>query len=213
MKASLTTLVAIALLGGTSCVLAASSVDLTVNGSITPSACVPTLSQDGTVDYGKIAAKELLVNTSTKLAPATLQLSVNCEAATLFALNGKDNRLGSAHYSALTSYYGLGLINGNEKLGSYSIDLLNPVSEVVVYPLFSFDKGQSWLMNASGSYMGHPYWNAFSDTRGVGPHFPTALRNVTVDLTITAHIAPARTLTLTEEVPLDGSASLDLLYL
>ncbi|WP_419794639.1 DUF1120 domain-containing protein [Pseudomonas palleroniana] len=212
MKASFAALAGSVLLVTCPWALAASSVDLTVKGSITPSACVPTLSQDGTVDYGKIASKDLLVDNSTKLTPVTLQLNVSCEAATLFALNGKDNRLGSAHFF-LDHNYGLGLINGNEKLGSYSIDLLNPVSEVAVYPLFSSDQGQSWLMNSSGSYMGHRYWNAFSDTLGSGPHFPTALRSVTVDLSITTHIAPTRTLTLNEEVPLDGSASLDVLYL
>ncbi|MBD9457212.1 DUF1120 domain-containing protein [Pseudomonas sp. PDM05] len=213
MKALSTTLLAATLLGLTPCVLAASGVDLTLKGSITPSACVPTLTQDGTVDYGKIAAKELSMNSSTELPPANLQLSVNCEAPTLFALNGKDNRFGTAHYSALNWAYGLGLINGTEKLGSYGIDVLNPVSDVVLYPLFSFNNGQSWLMNPSGSYMSHSALNAFTDIPGSGPHFPAALRNITVDLRISTDIAPARTLTLTEEVPLDGSASLDLLYL
>ena len=192
----------------TSGVQAASSVDLSVTGAITPGACLPDLSEDGIVDFGKIPAKDLNVNLSTELPMVTLKLSVNCEGKTLFALNGRDNRRGSAHFS-LSSNYGLGLINGDQKLGSYGIGVFNPVADTPVYPLFSSDHGKTWLVNSSGSYMGHDYWNGF----GLEMDTPIALQNVTVDLRIRTYIAPARTLTLTEEVPLDGSATLDVVYL
>ncbi|WP_330220783.1 DUF1120 domain-containing protein [Pseudomonas frederiksbergensis] len=45
--------------------LAASSTDLTVTGTITPSACTPSLSGNGVVDYGKISARDLNQDTST----------------------------------------------------------------------------------------------------------------------------------------------------
>ncbi|NVZ22930.1 DUF1120 domain-containing protein [Pseudomonas costantinii] len=195
------------LLACTSAAQAASSVDLSVTGVITPSACAPSLSEGGRVDFGKISAKDLALYRTTELPPVTLKLSVNCEARTLFALNGRDNRQGSAHYFQ-PLYYGLGLVNGNQKLGSYEIGVFNPVSDVPVVPLLSFDHGQTWLMNSFGSYMGHDYWNAFGDSLT-----PKALQNVTVDLRISTSIAPARNLTLTDEVPLDGSATLDVVYL
>ncbi|MGB3123035.1 MAG: DUF1120 domain-containing protein [Pseudomonas sp.] len=207
MKDSLAALTGALLVAHCAAALAASSVDLSVTGAITPSACVPSLSEGGQVDFGKLAAKDLAVDRSTELPPVSLQLSVNCEAQTLFALNARDNRLGSAHFF-LSGNYGLGLINGGEKLGSYGIGVFNPVADTPVQPLFSFDHGETWLVNSSGSYMGHDYWNAFGDSPT-----PKALRNVTVELRISAYIAPARTLTLTEEVPLDGSATLDVVYL
>ncbi|WP_395609037.1 DUF1120 domain-containing protein [Pseudomonas sp. B22129] len=187
---------------------AASSVDVSLKGAITPSACNPSLSDGGQVDYGKIAAKDLSPTGTTVLPPVTLELNVDCEAATLFALNGRDNRLGSSYFSALDHLYGLGLVNGNEKLGGYQIGVFNPVADEPVVPLFSFDDGKTWLVNSSGSYMGHPYLNAFGDSPT-----PKALRNVKVELRIATEIAPVRNLTLTEEVPLDGSATLDLIYL
>ncbi|MFE4459165.1 DUF1120 domain-containing protein [Nocardia tengchongensis] len=52
----------------------ASSVDLTVTGIITPSACTPTLTNGGIVDYGKTSARYS-------------QLTVTCDAATLMALD------------------------------------------------------------------------------------------------------------------------------
>lgn len=207
MKASLIVLASAVFIANGPLALAASSTDLTVKGSITPSACVPAMSQDGIVEYGKIPAKDLLIDRATFLPPVTLQLKVTCAAQTLFALNTRDNRLGTAHVSQ-PYYYGLGLINGNQKLGKYEIGVFNPVADTLVYPLFSFDYGTTWIVNSFGSYMGHDYWNAFGDTPT-----PKALSSVTVDLRIATSIAPARGLTLAGEVPLDGSATLDVVYL
>lgn len=208
MKNSLAALAGILLIAHGTTALAASTVDLSLKGAITPSACTPSLSDGGVVDYGKIAAKDLSPTGTTLLRSFTLKLSVDCEAQTLFALNGRDNRLGSSYFGALDHMYGLGLVNDNEKLGAYKIDVLNPLADEPVVPLFSFDNGKTWLVNSSGSYMGHPYLNAFGNSPT-----PKALRSVTVDLRISAEIAPVRQLTLTEEVPIDGSATLDVMYL
>ncbi len=209
MKPAFFACAAACLMTCTSALQAASSIDLSVTGVITPSACTPNLSDGGKVDFGKIAAKDLSVDRPTELPDVTLKLSVNCDAETLFALHGRDNRRGSSIYSALSEYYGLGLINGDQKLGAYRIGVYNPVADTAVYPLFSFDYGKTWLVNSSGSYMGHEYWNAF----GLVMDTPIALKNVTVDLLIATTIAPARDLTLTQEVPLDGSATVDVVYL
>lgn len=208
MKDSLAALAGTLLIAHATMALAASTVDLSVKGAITPSACAPSLSDGGEVNYGKIAARDLAVDRTTLLPSVTLQLIVDCEAQTLFALNARDNRLGSSYFSALSHMYGLGLNNGTEKLGGFQIGVFNPVADEPVYPLFSFDNGNTWIVNSSGSYMGHPYLNAFGDTPT-----PKALRRVTVDLQIATEIAPARTLTLLEDVPLDGSATLDVVYL
>ena len=80
--------------------VAASSVDLTVKGLITPSACTPALSNSGSVDYGKISAKDLKLDNPTFLVMQALQLTVTCDAATLMALDANDNRAGSVRISA-----------------------------------------------------------------------------------------------------------------
>lgn len=187
--------------------LAASSVDLNVKGSITPSACVHSLSDDGSVDFGKLPAKDLKVDISTQLPPVTLKLNITCEAPTLFALYGRDNRLGSAHFT-LPHNYGLGLINGDQKLGSYGIGVFDPVADTPVSPLLSYDNGDTWLVNSSGSYMATNALNAFGDSPT-----PKALQNLAVDLRIIALIAASKNLDLTSEVPLDGSATIELRYL
>lgn len=122
MNTVLKSLTAATLLLGSAHVLAASSVDLTVKGLITPSACTPTLSNGGAVDYGKISAKDLKVDQQTFLDSQTVQFTVTCDAATLMAMEAKDNREGSdANNDEME--FGLGLINGTEKLGGMELRL------------------------------------------------------------------------------------------
>ncbi|MDQ0650573.1 DUF1120 domain-containing protein [Pseudomonas cedrina] len=193
--------------------LAASSVDLTVTGLIVPSACTPTLSQGGVVDYGRLAAKDLNADSSTWLAPVTLQLSVNCNGPTLFALRGRDNRAGTAHLDNYEHGYGLGLINGDQRLGTYLLSVRKPVSAgVTLHPLMSLDAGQSWWQLPEGTWLSALQMTAFGNDES-GQAAPVALQNVTSELSVDTAIAPTSSLTLTEEVALDGSATAELFYL
>lgn len=191
---------------------AASSVDLTVSGLITPSACTPTLSNDGAVDYGKIAARDLSAEESTWLPKIVLQLRVNCDAPTLFALRGTDNRRGTAHKD--DGYgYGLGLINGDQKLGTYLLVLRNPFSETaVIHTLMSLNNGDTWWDFPDGTWLVAHQLAAFGNSDS-GNAAPIALQSVSVDLEIATSIAPSNELNLTQQVPLDGSATADLFYL
>ncbi|ONH55212.1 Protein of unknown function [Pseudomonas cedrina] len=191
---------------------AASSVDLTVTGLIVPSACTPTLSQGGVVDYGRLAAKDLNADSSTWMPTVTLRLSVNCSGPTLFALRGRDNREGTAHNDD-DEKYGLGLINGNQRLGSYLLTVHAPVSAgLTLYTLMSLDDGQSWWQFPDGTWLSPAQMTAFGNAESGRPA-PVALQTVTSELRVDTAIAPASGLTLTEEVALDGSATVDLFYL
>lgn len=197
---------------GTPAAFAASNTDLNVAGSITPSACTPTLDAAGVIDFGKIPAKDLVADVETSLPATTLQLRVNCAAPTLFALRGQDNRAGTAHQN--DGYgYGLGLNNGDEKVGTYLLTVRNPVSDSAqVIPLISTNNGELWLGFPLGVWLtGHTLAAFGNEDSGVTA--PVALTTVTADLFVETRIAPANGLTLDREVPLDGSATLELLYL
>lgn len=205
MKPRLPLLSGALLLTMTSSAFAASSVDLTVKGLITPSACTPNL--PGAVDYGKVAAKDLNLDSHTWLEDQTLQLSVNCEAATLFAIKPIDNRAGSSTFGA----YGLGVANGTEKLGGYQLMFSNPVAETpstLLYqyeqrpwaPLYPEDPLQDDMLVALGSR---------ADS-GWAPH---PVQNALMAITVRTAIAPANGLSLANEVALDGSATFEVLYL
>ncbi|MGY2400907.1 DUF1120 domain-containing protein [Pseudomonas sp. SDO5271_S396] len=204
---SLNALIATLLLTGTGTALAASSVDLTVRGLITPSACEPTLSGGGNVDVGKISAKDLNADKETSLARHTLQLTVTCDAATLMAIEPKDNRAGSTSYTD-DGTFGLGLVNGTEKLGYFDMTIESAVADGVdVRPITSQDSGLTWTPQR---YLLNNGITSVADSATVAP---VPLQSLVTELMVRPYIAPANSLTLTEEVPIDGSTTLTVKYL
>ena len=188
--------------------MAASSIDLSVKGSITPSACTPSLSSSGTVDYGKLSAKDLNADTITRLPPKFLELKVDCDAATLFALKGNDNRAGSASESAPNNF-GLGLINGDEKLGSFHLKFDSAVADDVPSRFItSYDGGTTWYPGPGGSM-----WVGAAVAVAYRSIAPMRVKVLTGKMEITSFIERTNRLTLTEEVPIDGSVALTVMYL
>ena len=211
MKTTFSLLISVLSLAVTTCAFAASSVDLTVKGLITPSACTPSLSQGGIADYGKIAAKDLRQNESTPLPITNLQFGVTCEAATRFALNAVDNRPGSG--TEASHSFGLGLINETEKLGNFVIILTHYVADnLSVTKLASRDNGATWDANSEDAIWMRGRLAAFGDDSS-GNWAPSAITKLSSDLIIQPYIAPSGELTLTQEQPIDGSATVELLYL
>ncbi|WP_223885393.1 DUF1120 domain-containing protein [Nocardia colli] len=184
----------------------ASSVDLSVTGMITPSACTPSLSNGGVVDYGKISAKDLNSDRETNLGDRTLQLSVTCEAASLYALQAVDQRASSA---TRADAFGLGRGEDARSWGWYAIALRNPVADgVPVQAIGSTDEGATWYHN--DLWMPGIQIAFASLTTG---NQPLRVRELTVDLGVRAVIAPTNNLTLTNDNPIDGSATLEIVYL
>ena len=210
MKLTLKALATALLISASAAAMAASSVDLSVKGVITPNACTPSLSGDGVVDYGKISAKDLNLTTSTALPFANLQLSITCDGNTLFAVKGTDNRAGSSSGDG-TRTYGMGLINGNQKLGFYTVNLMNPVADsVATKVLESLDNGTTWRDNWTG--MPPLSLAAFGDNSS-GSWLPIPITQVTADMNIWGYIARADSLDLSDEHPIDGSATFEVIYL
>ncbi|WP_443694652.1 DUF1120 domain-containing protein [Pseudomonas sp.] len=212
MKKSLAALTAAIALVGSGMTFAASTVELTVTGLITPSACTPTLSGSGKVDHGKIAAKDLNPTAPTILPTARLQLSVDCEAQTLFALRSTDNRPGSSMDGQGGSGYGLGLINNLQKIGIFWISLRDPVADnVAVEPIESLD-GVSWSAIDDVMWMSEKL-AAFGDGSTGQNRKPIPIKNVVTEMLIDTTIAAANNLDLSNEVLIDGSATIEVKYL
>ncbi|MBZ9781433.1 DUF1120 domain-containing protein [Pseudomonas sp. REP124] len=206
MKKYLAALSATALVSIAPHAMAASSADLAVTGSITPTACTPSLSGNGNVDYGKISSKDLSLDNNTELEQRTVFLTVNCDAATRFALQGIDNRLGSSN---TVSAFGLGKINGTQNLGRYMLGMASAVADgVAVQPIKSKDGQTDWH--------GHIFWMP-GDYASVASTAdltqPILVKDMDMELLIGTLIYPARGLDLTNEVNIDGSATLEMKYL
>lgn len=187
--------------------LAASSAQLVVQGSITPSACTPTLSDGGNIDHGKVTVKDLNADTPTALSFGVLSLEVTCEGPTFFALSTIDNRAGS---SALNSaHHGLGVINRGELVGNAAFGLMAPVADNrPVRTILSSDAGVTWRESIG---LGHRTLTAFAAMGG--PLQPIALTQLNAQVRVFTTIVPSNELTVTDEVPIDGDATVEMKYL
>lgn len=200
------TLLAAALLASAGNAVAASSVDLTVKGTITPSACKPSLSNGGVYDIGKLSAKDLNSETFTRLERHTMQFEVSCEAPTLIALESKDNRHGSEFQD--DGNFGLGLINGTEKLGSFAVVMPNATADgVPVRVIESMDGGSTWVL---GSTL---WYGSIASVTNASSITPLPVQKLNIDMNLRPLIAPTKDLTLTSEVPIDGSVTVTVRYL
>ncbi|MFB8003229.1 DUF1120 domain-containing protein [Nocardia sp. NPDC056000] len=182
------------------------SVDLTVTGLITPSACTPSLSSGGVVEFGKVSAEDLNSERETNLGTQTMSLSITCDAPNLYALQALDQRASSA---TRADAFGLGRTEDARSWGWYAIALRNPIADgVPVQPIGSTDEGATWHPN--------DLWMpgiqiAFASMTEVNQ--PLRVRKLTLDLDVSASLPPTTGLTLTDEIAIDGSATLTLVYL
>lgn len=187
--------------------VAASNVDMSIKGAITPSACELGLLNGGEFDLGKIAAKDLAKDHPTSLPELSTQVRVNCEAATLFAIESQDNRPGTSSWEE-SNTFGLGLTNNNQKLGHIYIFTKTHVADgASAYGIHSIDRGLTW---SSG---GHLKPGGFVSTYKAAPMVPMPVQAYTSTMILDTYIAAANGLTLTEEVPIDGSITLTVRYL
>ena len=196
------------LLTTTAATLAASFVDLVVTGRLTPDACHVTLSDDGTVDHGKIPAHTLISNEFTVLPTQTLDLRVQCARPMLFALVGLDNRADSS--SAPDYFYGLGrnIHVPEERLGSVALSYRNAVGDAQpLQALASSDNGETWSQEPNA------YPRTYMAFAPVGDRQPDFIGQLTVQVQVSTAINFSQYLTLDQEVPLDGAIVLDLRYL
>lgn len=207
-------LIAFALLSGTA--QAASTVELTVKGLITPMACTPLLSGGGMVDFGKISRNDLNLTNGTRLPHKYLTLTVNCNAAGRFALRMRDNRDGTAHVNS-EIFYGLGLDSSGNKIGVYSVSF-DPKQTVVddlavVYGTESTTGGLAWrTANLNPIDVGSRSLLGFTDVVG-STSGPSAIQTLTSTLKLEATINARQNLDLSVETPMDGSATLEVVYL
>ncbi|MFL9922956.1 DUF1120 domain-containing protein [Herbaspirillum lusitanum] len=189
---------------------AADTAELKVKGVIRPSACVPSFSGGAVVDYGVIPASVLKKGAYTPMPTREVALNIKCEAPTKIGFKFVDNR----HESIVTEMmqypehnFGLGTVGG-KKTGGYTIEMAGVTGDGVAgQVLYSGDSGKSWYQGASGLNT----WHLFSFNNGGWN--PGAYKDVTAKIRVAAIINKPEDLDLTREIPLDGSATIEVIYL
>lgn len=205
-------------LGGVGQVVAASNVDLSVKGSITPAACTPTLSKGGVVDHGKISVSDLnpKPHLGTILPVATLELMLGCAAPTLVAIKSRDNRAGSSpesQHPSMNSNFGLGFVNGDKKVGWYLLKMSHAQSDGVVHSLIESPDGITWFNADPADQVWQPGWLRTVASASGGVALPVSIQNMTANIHIETSILSRVQLPQDQEIPIDGSATLDIVYL
>ncbi len=190
---------------------------LTLRAHFAPTACTPQLSNGGLVDYGTLLAKDLNASNETPLPTRTLQLSVSCDAATPFALKMHDNRNGSATGGIDETAYGLDLDNSQNKIGRFYLNI-DPAEFTAdaLGPLYRTDStsgGAAWSSSsarqipmAANSLMG--FTDSVGSTRG-----PVPIQQLAGTVRIKAYLAPTQSLDLRSVVYINGSGTLEIIYL
>lgn len=226
--------VAMLLASASGAVQAATTADISVTGTIKPTACSLTLNgtSDATVDYGVIAPGILLTSAITPLSVKTVPLKIECDAATTVAVNAIDNKattnaitvaVNASDAAETTTFeaarlYGLGA-NGSGKIGGYSL-ALDPnsakVNGVDAYIAGSRNSGASWEKSAygalgKGSNGPDIYWRTWvTNNTSVAPLTGTLFE---ANLLVKAFIDKKTNLNLTGDVALNGSATVEIRYL
>ncbi|QVM95367.1 DUF1120 domain-containing protein [Pseudomonas sp. SORT22] len=192
----------------------AATTDLTVTGTITPAACTPTLGNGGLVEYGSLALTELEeTSTGYRLPVKSLSFSIECSAPAAFALIANDNRRDSSPANAWL--FGLGT-HQDQAIGHF---MMRWNYETLVidgtqgYTIESIDNGNSWNAVFDGVLYdaGQAPSNlvGFSITSSeLGPAPATS-----VNLTMDVDGGINKGLTLNGAMELDGSATIEIVYL
>lgn len=196
--------------------VAVSMIDLSVQGQIIPRACTPQLSGSGLIDYGKISRQDLNLEQGTRLPLKTLQVSIDCNGPSRYALRMRDNRDGSATVNS-EIYYGLGFDTAGNRLGLYSMSFdprqTQADSSAQIYGTESTTGGLGWrTANLNPVDIGATSYLGFTDTGG-STAGPTAIATLNTTVQIRTVINARQNLDLSVETDLDGSATLEVVYL
>ncbi|OXS22175.1 DUF1120 domain-containing protein [Pseudomonas rhodesiae] len=191
--------------------------ELTLRAHFAPVACTPQLSNGGLVDYGTLLAKDLSVTNETPLPTRTLQMTVSCDAPVPFALRMHDNREGSATGGTDETAYGLDRDGSQNKIGRFYVNIdpedFSADAYGALYRTDSTSNGAAWssasarqIPIAANSYMG--FTHLAGSTQG-----PVAIQHLSGTLRIKAYLAPTQSLDLRQVVQINGSGTLEIIYL
>ncbi|MDE1166003.1 MAG: DUF1120 domain-containing protein [Pseudomonas sp.] len=202
-------------------VLAASTVDLSVTGSLVPTSCTPSLAA-GEISFGKLSAKDLRLDKSTEIGGFKFeQMTIQCQGPTLFGIRGVDNRANTRPvHSGVPTFaapFGLGLTANNEKIGTYHLELhpdRSMIDGAKGYLTLSNLTGTAWGASSAGerNIRNNGPLLGYTDTLGVSTG-PIPVKEAILGIRSYMVVAPANTLTLDQDIALDGSATLEVVYL
>ncbi|WP_160350978.1 DUF1120 domain-containing protein [Bordetella sp. 15P40C-2] len=190
---------------------AASSVQMDVRGTIFTGACDISMSKGSVIDVGRIPVSQLNADKSTSVGPGGLlgRVEITCPAPTIVSIKTIDERSGTAavdDVSVPQIYFGLGKA-GAVNIGRYHIMFLNSHVDGIDADVSRIDPGKGVSKNDPYSEPGSRFVYQTRSETAPAPH-------KTYDSTLGVHVSvqKASALHITEETPIDGLTTFELVY-
>jgi hypothetical protein len=215
---------------------ASDSVNIDVSVTTDAAACIPTLSNNGIVDFGKRSAASLSGTHFTQWGSRDITLNIVCEASTAVAITARDSRpdslaygpdgngntgpevpfQGQGYISNPDRLFGLGKTTEGKNIGSYAIvvDQDNVQAQ---------DAGKAVGVSVVGASNTEGPWSLASPaafSSGMNGYLSFARKNSTTLQPVTTVVVPLRVsatiangLVSGNNITLDGLATITLTYL
>ncbi|OAT32383.1 MULTISPECIES: DUF1120 domain-containing protein [Buttiauxella] len=214
------------LIAGISAAMATETATLHVTGTLTNSACVPTLSNGGVADFGTVRLGELSATGTNQLGSRDLVLTISCDAPSKVAWTTMDNRSdslatlpinnafadGSQSQNAINQF-GVGKTTGGVNIGAYTIAVLsNVMADGANKSAISRDDGNTtWSPNSLGAMNNNATRKmTVADSATVDP---ISFTNATFPLRVALAIQGTQALAIADDTQLDGQTTISLVYL
>lgn len=189
---------------------------LRLRAGFAPAACRPTLAGSANVNFGRIGVGELRRESVTTFSRQTV-LEVDCDAPTRFAIRALDNRAGTVSdqlLAAAPTLFGIGRTADGQALGGFTARLGAGIGRdgSSAYPLLGDASAQTWRPHPDGLLRSDGQPTAFG-RHAIPGVAPGAWSGLSLPLTVELHLAPTQGLDVRQETPIDGSATLEIIYL
>ena len=113
----------------------------------------------------------------------------------------------------MNSNFGLGFVNGDKKVGWYLLKMSHAQSDGVVHSLIESPDGITWFNADPADQVWQPGWLRTVASASGGVALPVSIQNMTANIHIETSILSRVQLPQDQEIPIDGSATLDIVYL
>jgi len=186
--------------------------DLSVTGRIQPGACSLALGNGGTIDLGTISRKDLQESEEAYRWGPDVTLALECQTPAKVAIKAINNRETVMDPKAGVPMYQLGPAGSKSRFWFGPLDRFGDGKPLL--QLYSSDGGQTWGASPTvTSIAATMYPSSLTAWAEEGETLPQAFRTIRSKLHFSIYLPAARDLDLSQEIALDGSATLELVYL
>ncbi|MCM7512005.1 DUF1120 domain-containing protein [Enterobacter hormaechei] len=196
---------------------------LKVHGTLTNAACSPSIGNGGVIDYGFIRLGDLSATENNKIGMKQVPVTITCTAPTKVGFTILDNRAdsnaqlpldigGNQNQSAKYYTYGVGTTTEGVKIGNYGMWMTDVTADGnTVDPVSNNHDWEASKWHKTGI----PRSDAFTTTSfaATGTEAPIAITTANFNFVTNLTIRDTAALAITDDTPLDGQATMTLVYL